>query len=398
MSATLDRPFSAAPARAPARVATATWFIATILGCAAGIVTGLMWDISWHMTIGRDTLWSAPHLLEYVSGVTAGLSCGYVVLQTTFAGSVDDKASTVRYWGFRGPLGAWITIWGTFAMLVSAPFDDWWHNAYGLDVKIVSPPHMVLLLGMLGIVVGALVLTASAQNRSAGAVDEVRDAWLYAAAGGVLCFILGCATIEYSWPNAQHWPLYYQVWAGVFPVLLVGYARAGRLKWPATSAALVFMLLWLGMGLLLRTVDASPKLAPIFNPRTYMWPPYFPMWLIVPAFGIDLVLKRLRNRNPWLVALALGATFVALQVAVQWPWSSFMLTNTSHNWFFNGGEFPYMSRLGAGRQQFWVGTRGVVGTATTATFAMGLVYAALFGTVSSRLGLAWGGWMARVKR
>jgi len=32
-------------------------------------------------------------------------------------------------------------------MLASAPFDDWWHNAYGLDVRIISPPHMVLAAG-----------------------------------------------------------------------------------------------------------------------------------------------------------------------------------------------------------------------------------------------------------
>ena len=47
----------------------------------------------------------------------------------------------VRFWGFRAPLGAWVAIWGAFAMLTSAPFDDWWHNAYGLDVKVLSPPH-----------------------------------------------------------------------------------------------------------------------------------------------------------------------------------------------------------------------------------------------------------------
>jgi len=32
-------------------------------------------------------------------------------------------------------------------MLTSAPFDNWWHNAYGLDVKIVSLPHSILALG-----------------------------------------------------------------------------------------------------------------------------------------------------------------------------------------------------------------------------------------------------------
>ncbi len=402
MSTTLGREatYAVGATRAKANVATATGFIATILASAAGIVVGLLWDISWHMTIGRDTFWSAPHLVEYASGVTAGLACGFVVLRTTFAGTPEDRAASVKFWGFLGPLGAWITIWGTFAMLLSAPFDDWWHAAYGLDVKIVSPPHMVLLSGMLGIMIGALTLTLSAQNRSAGKVNELRDAWMYAAAGGVLCFILACATLEYSWPNEQHRALYYQVWGAVFPVLLVGFASAGRLRWPATGAALMYMGLWLIMGIVLRTIEARPMLAPIYNPRTFMWPPYFPVWLIVPAFGVDLVIQRLRGRNRWLVAAALGVVFVALHVAAQYPWSIFMLSPAARNGFFNGGEFPYTAGMGPWSYQFWLGAprRGAQPGFDAVIFAQGLLIAAVLATFSSRLGLAWGGWMARVKR
>jgi hypothetical protein len=400
MNATIahSTPGASVAARAYAPVATATWFIATIVASAAGIAVGLLWDISWHMTVGRDTFWTAPHLLEYLSGTTAGLACGSVVLRTTFAGSDAEKAATVRFWGFRAPLGAWITIWGTFAMLVSAPFDDWWHNAYGLDVKIVSPPHMLLFWGMLGILVGALALTASAQNRSAGAADERRDAWLYACAGGIICLIFGCGTLEMSWPNMQHSPLFYEVWGGVFPLLLVGYSRAGKLKYPATAAALVFMLLWFAIGQVLRHVPEVPKLAPIWNPRTYLWPPNFPVWLVVPAFGIDFVRQKLAGRNPWTVSLALGAGFVLLLVAVQWPWASFMLTDASHNWFFNGQEWPYSTRLGPWTHAFWASERSAPSQPTFVALAPGLAIAAAFGAVSSRLGLAWGGWMARVQR
>ena len=409
MSTTLDRPSSFAAAAAPAttssatatNVATSKWFIATILLSAAGIVVGLLWDISWHMTIGRDTFWSPPHMVEYVAGVVAGLSCGYVVLRTTFAGSASDKAATVKYWGFSAPLGAWITIWGTFTMLLSAPFDDWWHNAYGLDVKIISPPHMVLLAGMLGIMTGALVLTASAQNRTVGKPGERRTAWMYAASGGVLCFILACTTLEYSWPNAQHLPTYYQIWAAVFPVMLVGYAVAGKLRWPATAAAFCFMAMWFLMGVTLRQVEAQPLLAPIANPRTYMWPPYFPAWLVVPAFGIDLVLQRFRNRNAWLAAALMGVAFVVLFFAVQWPWSSFMLSPAARNGVFNGGEFPYTARLGPWITNFWSGPRGsrITGESmTTMLWVQGLGIAMVLGTLSSRLGLAWGDWMSRVKR
>ena len=61
-------------------------------------------------------------------------------------------------WGFRGPLGAFVCSWGGVAMIASGPFDNWWHNAYGLDVKILSPPHILLALGMTGIRFGTLIL------------------------------------------------------------------------------------------------------------------------------------------------------------------------------------------------------------------------------------------------
>ena len=72
------------------------------------------------------------------------MSSGLLALHTTFRGSAEEKASAVSFWGFRAPLGAWVCVLGCGAMLASAPFDDWWHDAYGLDVRIVSPPHIVL--------------------------------------------------------------------------------------------------------------------------------------------------------------------------------------------------------------------------------------------------------------
>jgi hypothetical protein len=43
-------------------------------------------------------------------------------------------------------------------MVTSAPFDNWWHQAYRLDVKILSPPHVLLILGLLAIRFGVVVL------------------------------------------------------------------------------------------------------------------------------------------------------------------------------------------------------------------------------------------------
>src|ERR1700757_3414596 len=101
-------------------------------------------------------------------GVLAGVAFGYIILSTSFSHSAPLAESSVHIWGFRAPLGAFVASWGGIAMLTSAPFDNWWHDAYGLDVKIVSPPHMVLFLGTYGVLAGTLVLIAGYANREEG--------------------------------------------------------------------------------------------------------------------------------------------------------------------------------------------------------------------------------------
>ena len=140
------------------------------LWCAALAVTsayvGGYWDISWHRSIGRDTFWSAPHMAIYACGILAGISAAYMIFGTTFGRQSELKDVSVRIWGLRGPLGAFICAWGGVAMLASAPFDNWWHNAYGLDVRIISPPHMVLAAGFFGIEFGAVMLMLAFMNRA----------------------------------------------------------------------------------------------------------------------------------------------------------------------------------------------------------------------------------------
>src|SRR4029450_10428429 len=96
-----------------------------------------------------------------------GIASAYMIFRTTFGNDPALREVSVRIWGLRGPLGAFISAWGGVAMLASAPFDDWWHNAYGLDVKIISPPHMVLAAGFFGIELGTVMLLLAFMNRAA---------------------------------------------------------------------------------------------------------------------------------------------------------------------------------------------------------------------------------------
>src|SRR2546427_1197744 len=126
---------------------------------------GLLWDISHHSTIGRDTFWTPAHILIQLGGIVPALLFASIALKTTFRGSQEERNASVSFWGFRAPLGVWVTVWGALAMMTSAPFDDWWHNRYGLDVKIASPPHAVLGLGMFAVGMGVLLFVFSSQNR-----------------------------------------------------------------------------------------------------------------------------------------------------------------------------------------------------------------------------------------
>src|SRR6185295_8020613 len=142
------------------------WFVYAVVFAAACIPIGALWDISWHSTIGRDSFWTPAHIMIYLGGALPGCLCGWLVLKNTFWPAPREQTFTVRLWGFRGPIGAWATIWGAFVMLLAGPFDDWWHNAYGLDVEILSPPHTILAVGMYAVAIGALIFMVSWRNRN----------------------------------------------------------------------------------------------------------------------------------------------------------------------------------------------------------------------------------------
>src|SRR5689334_14362821 len=106
------------------------WYLWCSVAAVTCAMVGVQWDISWHRSIGRDSFWTPAHVCIHLCGILAGIACAYLILSTTLERTSPLRATSVRIWGFRGPLGAFIAAWGGIAMLSSAPFDDWWHNAY----------------------------------------------------------------------------------------------------------------------------------------------------------------------------------------------------------------------------------------------------------------------------
>jgi hypothetical protein len=274
-------------------------------------------------------------------------------------------------------------------MIVSGPFDDWWHNAYGLDVEILSPPHTVLAAGIVAIQIGAMLMVLSRQNNAGG--EERLPQILFAYAGGILLVAMATvATEQISFPNSHRGTQFYMVSAGLFPILLAGISRSSHLRWGATTAAAFYMGITVLMLWILQLFPAQPLLGPVMRQVDTMVPPAFPLLMVAPAFAVDLLVSSDTGRGlrTWLTALAVGVAFVAVLLAVQWPFSDFLISDAAHNFVFGAKRWDYYSTPGPWEREFW----------DAAPTLSGLAWAALIGTASARAGLWWGAWMSRVRR
>lgn len=371
------------------------WMAAAITSIAVGII----WDISWHETIGRDTFWTPAHMAIYLGGVLAGCTAGWLAIKHTFIGGQAERDASVSVFGARAPLGAWVAIWGALAMITSAPFDNWWHNAYGLDVKIISPPHAVLGLGMLGISVGVLLLVLTRQNRLRESSNKGSGLYIYA--GGVFVLLGSVFLLEYTFPNEQHGGMFYIVCVLMFPARFVALSCAGRVSWSATRVAAVYMGLMCVVDWILTLFPAHPKLAPIFNPVTHMVALPFPLLLIFPAMAVDLVLWKTREQRGllWFLAasLVLGTVFLAVFIPAQWFSSEFLISHRANNWFFMSDRiWGYGEPAGDWRNQFWrLDPNGADADLLTMK-TVGISW--IIAVVSSAIGLFFGRWMRKVRR
>jgi hypothetical protein len=378
------------------RVPWYLWFGALAVTSAS---IGGAWDVSWHRSIGRDTFWTPAHLAIQACGVMAAIICGYLMLVNTFGRSSAQKAASVNVLGFQAPLGAFIAAWGGIAMITSAPFDNWWHSAYGLDVKIVSPPHTLLILGIRAVSVGVLFLILAAMNRamgddsSTGEQTYKRLQYLFLYVGGLIVSGQMFFLIEYTWDVQLHSALAYVAMGIALPVIFALLSQASRYKWAATSTAAVYTIFAIAEILILPLFPAQPKLGPVFNPVTHLVPAKFPILIFVPAIALDLLWQKTSAWKSWKVALASGFLFIAVLTIVEWPFANFLLSKASENRFFGTIYFDYNSRPeGFDRlRRFFHADQGAV-------LYFGLLRAAIYASISAWVGLSFGRWMRSVQR
>jgi hypothetical protein len=388
-----------ATTQASSKNAGVPWYIWFGILAVTSSSFGTAWDIAWHRSIGRDTFWTPAHMAIQACGVIAAIICGYLIAINTFGITAKSKTSSVNVLGFRAPLGAFIAAWGGIAMITSAPFDNWWHAAYGLDVKVVSPPHTLLIFGMRAVDVGILFLILAAMNRalsnetpsSERTFLSLQRLFLYI--GGLILAGQMIFLMEYTWDLRLHSANAYIAMGIAVPLILAILSQASRYKWAATTATAIYTIIAIAEILIFPLVPAQPKLGPVFNPVTHLVPAKFPILLIVPALALDLLWQKTRNWKPWKVMLVSGFVFVAVLTVVEWPFATFLLSKASENRFFGTIYFDYNSRPdGYDRlRQFFKPDQG-------SALYLGLLRASIYASISTWIGLSFGRWMRSVQR
>jgi hypothetical protein len=369
------------------------------------VIGGVLWDIAWHMSIGRDGLFSAPHVVTYVGASAAGFFSGYQVLKTSFWGSKFEKSRMVNFWGiFYSSLGGLFCIWGGIASLTSAPFDDWWHNAYGLDVQILSPPHTILLLGLMSVQMGAMVGVLAFLNRnenvatftaSQNATRTNRLQWLFMMTAAFFITSIFTFLTESLGRWNMHSVLFYQISSATFPFIMLAAGQASGKKWGITYVCLIFLVFHWAVNAVIRLFPAEPLLGPIHNQITTYQTLGFPLLLFIPALFMDWLRAKFSTKNSWILALILGATFTIVFLLSHYPFGTFLHESPlARNWFWgsytwsyqNDTDWEYRYKFGP-----WTESNAV-------DWLKGIAIALLLGFVSSKIGLAWGNWMKQVKR
>ena len=145
---------------------TPRWFalpqLITLAGLASAVV-GVYWDVSYHLSNGRDAgpLANPSHYLIFLGlvAIFAGAMLGIA-----FA-TEDLPRRTLRITrNWRTPYGPVISLAVGMIALTGFPLDDLWHRLFGQDVTEWGPTHVLMIGGSVLACLGILVSAAESRQ------------------------------------------------------------------------------------------------------------------------------------------------------------------------------------------------------------------------------------------
>ena len=129
---------------------------------------GGAWDIQWHVEIGRDSLFIPPHLLV-IAAFTGGLVLVLFMTayETGLAAYGQPQPDTLRFGPVRITWPMLAVLCGYAFALLSGVFDELWHQLFGIDATLWSPPHLLIMVATV-VVDFSLLFGITASSRRLG--------------------------------------------------------------------------------------------------------------------------------------------------------------------------------------------------------------------------------------
>lgn len=162
----------------PRRQVTGAWLL---LAGFCSLWLGVAWDGQWHVDVGPDTFFTAPHLMFYFGTALIGLTSLVVVLR-----SQRDAGPAVRVLGLRAPLPFLVGGLGAAGHLLYGATDLWWHTVYGFDILESTPSHLSLQMAMQVQAVAVIMAFAALRTTTSGKWGLVIGGALNVAASSIL--------------------------------------------------------------------------------------------------------------------------------------------------------------------------------------------------------------------
>ncbi|UCH58652.1 MAG: hypothetical protein JSV61_10565, partial [Anaerolineales bacterium] len=219
---------------------------------------GGAWDIQWHVEIGRDSLWIPPHMLVFFA-FTTGLvvSLILIVYETYLARAGQPLAHSLRLGPLYAPGAAFGIVLGYLLALLSGVLDELWHEIFGIDATLWSPPHLSIMLSTM-VVDFSLMLGIAASARRLGYGFNLKSPlfWGLVLTGAYafesVNFQMGEAFIVgYRHGGVGLYGLFFPILVGIFlPLSMIVLIRLAKRYWVVLLAlGLTLLLQYLATGI-----------------------------------------------------------------------------------------------------------------------------------------------------
>jgi len=275
-----------------------------LLGSGALVVAviGFLWDVAWHIDYGRDEVLLTPAHSMIVVGL---LLLVVAAVASVVLATVNRAAVGFEVKGLRIPYSA-LALGALGAGAVAGfPLDELWHGAYGVDVTMWGPTHLLMIGGASFSPIALwLMLTEAGPEPNASRLAVARRTVL---AGAVL---IGLSTFqgEFDFGVPQFQQLYHPVLVVAAASIGLVAARAGLGRWGAVKAVAFFLL-------------ARASLSLLIGQALNQTIPRFPLYLGA-ALLVELVWHLGRDLRSVPRAALAGAAVGTVGLAMEWAWVS----------------------------------------------------------------------------